>query len=56
MRIIEEAKNRKTAAPDMRSLYLKQRELLETFLSHGAISRAEYDKGIRMITPAMQSA
>ena len=55
MKIIEEAKNQKNAIPDVQSLYRKQRDLLETFLSHGAISRAEYDKGIRMITPAMQA-
>ena len=31
-------------------LYLKQKELLETFLEKGAISRAQYEKSRRDLT------
>ncbi len=29
-----------------RDLYLKQKRLLDTFLEHGAIDRAQYDKSL----------
>ena len=29
-----------------RDLYLRQKELLDTFLEHGAISRAQYEKSL----------
>ena len=29
-----------------RDLYLRQKELLDTLLEHGAISRAQYDKSL----------
>ncbi|MBO4539354.1 MAG: hypothetical protein J5781_03695 [Clostridia bacterium] len=31
---------------DNKELYLKQKELLDTFLSHGAISKEQYDKSL----------
>ena len=34
-------------------LYLKQKELLETFLEKGAISRAQYEKSLRDLTEKM---
>ena len=36
-----------------RELYLKQKELLDTFLEHGAISRAQYDKSLGDLTEKM---
>ena len=33
-----------TAAEKKHDLYLWQKQLLDTFLEHGAISRAQYDK------------
>lgn len=36
-----------------RDLYLRQKELLDTFLSHGAISRAQYDKSLGDLTVKM---
>ncbi len=35
-----------TAEEKKRDLYLRQKELLDTFLEHGAISRAQYDKSL----------
>ena len=37
------AQEQMTAEEKKRSLYLRQKELLDTFLEHGAISRAQYD-------------
>ncbi len=34
-------------------LYLRQKELLDTFLEHGAISRAQYDKSLGDLTVKM---
>ena len=34
-------------------LYLKQKELLDTFLSHGAITPAQYDKSLHDLTVKM---
>ena len=36
-----------------RNLYLRQKELLDTFLEHGAISRAQYDKSLGDLTVKM---
>ena len=36
-----------------RELYRKQKELLDTFLLHGAISRAQYDKSLGDLTVKM---
>ena len=36
-----------------RDLYLRQKELLDTFLEHGAISRAQYDKSLGDLTLKM---
>ena len=35
---------------DNKELYLKQKELLDTFLIHGAISKEQYDKSERKMT------
>ena len=42
-----------TAEEKKRSLYLRQKELLDTFLEHGAISRAQYDKSLGDLTVKM---
>ena len=36
-----------------KQLYLKQKELLDTFLEHHAISKAQYDKSLRDMTEKM---
>ena len=36
-----------------RNLYNKQKELLDTFLEHGAISQLQYDKSLRDLTEKM---
>ena len=36
-----------------RGLYLKQKQLLDTFLEHGAISREQYDKSLGDLTVKM---
>jgi len=36
-----------------RDLYLRQKELLDTFLKHGAISQAQYDKSLWDLTEKM---
>lgn len=35
-------------------LYLKQKNLLDTFLSHGAITKAQYDKSLGDLTVKME--
>ena len=42
-----------TADEKKRDLYLRQKELLDTFLEHGAISRAQYDKSLGNLTEKM---
>ena len=37
-------------------LYLKQKTLLDTFLAHGAISKAEHDKSLHDLTEKMGEA
>ena len=39
-----------TAEEKKRDLYLRQKELLDTFLEHGAISRAQYEKSLGDLT------
>lgn len=34
-------------------LYKNQKELLDTFLSHGAITKAQYDKSLGCLTEKM---
>lgn len=34
-------------------LYIRQKQLLETFLEHGAISRAQYNKSLGDLTVGM---
>ena len=36
-----------------RDLYLRQKQLLDTFLERGAISRAQYDKSLGDLTVKM---
>ena len=36
-----------------KQLYLKQKELLDTFLEHHAISKAQYDKSLHDISEKM---
>ena len=36
-----------------RDLYFRQKQLLDTFLEHGAISRAQYDKSLGDLTVKM---
>ena len=42
-----------TAEEKKRDLYLRQKELLDTFLEHGAISRAQYCKSLGDLTVKM---
>ena len=42
-----------TAEEKKRDLYLRQKELLDTFLEHGAISQAQHDKSLRDLTKKM---
>ena len=42
-----------TAEEKKRDLYLRQRELLDTLLEHGAISQAQYDKSLGDLTVKM---
>ena len=35
------------------TIYLKQKELLDTFLEHHAISKEQYDKSLRDMTEKM---
>ena len=37
-----------------RELYLRQKHLLDTFLEHGAISRAQYEKSLGDLTEKME--
>ena len=39
-----------------RELYLRQKQLLDTFLEHGAISKAQYDKSFGDLTEKMGMA
>lgn len=36
-----------------RELYLRQKDLLDTFLEHGAITRAQYEKSLGDLTEKM---
>ncbi len=42
-----------TAEEKKRDLYLRQKQLLDTFLEHGAISCAQYDKSLGDLTVKM---
>ena len=42
-----------TAEEKKRNLYFRQKQLLDTFLEHGAISRAQYDKSLGDLTVKM---
>ena len=46
MGIIDEAKKTEETLNSKKALFLKQKETLDTFLAHGAISRAQYDKSL----------
>ena len=47
------APDQMTAEEKKRDLYLRQKELLDTFLKHGAISRAQYEKSLGDLTVKM---
>ena len=49
----EENREPKTAEMKKRELYFRQKELLDTFLEHGAISRAQYEKSLGDLTVKM---
>lgn len=49
----EEKIDQTTIAQTKMDLYLKQKELLETFLAHGTISKAQYDKSLGDLTLKM---
>lgn len=49
----EENRESKTAEMKKRELYFRQKELLDTFLANGAISRAQYDKSLGDLTVKM---
>ena len=42
-----------TAEEKKRDLYLRQKELLDTFLERGAISKAQYDRSLGDLTVKM---
>ncbi len=42
-----------TAEEKKRDLYLRQKQLLDTFMERGAISRAQYDKSLGDLTVKM---
>ena len=37
-------------------LYLKQKELLDTFLAHGTITKAQYEKSLHDLTVKMHES
>ena len=47
------AQKQMTAEEKKRDLYLRPKQLLDTFLEHGAISRAQYDKSLGDLTVKM---
>ena len=47
------AQKQMTAEEKKRDLYLRQKQLLNTFLEHGAISQAQYDKSLGDLTVKM---
>ena len=47
------AQKQMTAEEKKRDLYLRQKQLLNTFLEHGAISRSQYDKSLGDLTVKM---
>ena len=53
MELIEKQENAQETAEKKRDLYLRQKELLDMFLEHGAISRAQYDKSLGDLTEKM---
>jgi len=42
-----------TAEEKKRDLYFRQKQLLDTFLEHGAISQAQHDKSLGDVTEKM---
>lgn len=53
MQPIREAKQQEYVKPTREGLYRRQKETLETFLSHGAISEAQFQKSLRDLTEKM---
>ena len=52
---IREALTQEYVKPNNQTLYLRQKEILETFLAHGAISKAQFEKSLRDMTRKMNS-
>lgn len=51
----ERNKSIKTSeAEKKKQLYLRQKELLDTFLEHGAITKAQYNKSLGDLTVKMK--
>ena len=50
MRPIEEALAMEHVKPTKESLYRKQKEMLDTFLAHKAISEAQYQQSLSALT------
>ena len=50
-----EQKDWETLSPEekKKALYLKQKRLLDTFLEHGTITQAQYDKSLHDMTEKM---
>ena len=50
-----EQKNWDSLSPEekKKALYLKQKRLLDTFLEHNAITKAQYDKSLHDMTEKM---
>ena len=53
MQPIREAKEQKYVKPTREGLFIRQKEILETFFAHGAISEEEYTKSLKAITLGM---
>lgn len=53
MNDLTENPKQETPEEKKRDLYLRQKQLLDTFLEHGAISRAQYDKSLGDLTEKM---
>ncbi len=49
----EEKKGPETAEMKKQELYFRQKQLLDTFLEHGAISRTQYEKSLGDLTVKM---
>ena len=53
MNMINDSSEKEKRAEEKRDLYLRQKQLLDTFLDHGAISQAQHDKSLGDLTEKM---